>query len=203
MSRCPEYEPPRKPPDRQPARGRVAEHRLRSIDPRRGTLRLTQWPSTEVAMLFGTRVAETILASVHVRAHQQAGHMDASDLIKALQNALRGGGRSLIAPPLSTGFCLLLSSPYRGHGSLRGRRLPPQHLVRSTSAAMSTTGSRAAHAAQGPLSQSARTLAPEGNSHPRQRAARMDPLLAWSGARRLLGPAERLAGPPDAVQDHR
>ncbi len=44
-------------------------------------------------MLFGTRVAETILASVHVRAHQQAGHMDASDLIKALQNALRGGGR--------------------------------------------------------------------------------------------------------------
>ncbi len=44
-------------------------------------------------MLFGTRVAETILASVHVRAHQQTGHMDASDLIKALQNILRGGGR--------------------------------------------------------------------------------------------------------------
>jgi len=33
-------------------------------------------------MLFGTRVAETILASVHVRAHQLAGHMDASDLIE-------------------------------------------------------------------------------------------------------------------------
>jgi hypothetical protein len=47
----------------------------------------------EVALLFGTLVAETILASVHVRAHQQAGHMDASDLIKALQNTLRGGGR--------------------------------------------------------------------------------------------------------------
>jgi hypothetical protein len=46
-----------------------------------------------VALLFGTRVAETILASVHVRAHPQAGHMDASDLIKALQNTLRGGGR--------------------------------------------------------------------------------------------------------------
>ncbi len=46
-----------------------------------------------VASLFGTRVAETILASVHVRARQQAGHMDASDLIKALQNTLRGGGR--------------------------------------------------------------------------------------------------------------
>jgi hypothetical protein len=47
----------------------------------------------EVALLFGTFVAETILASVHVRAHKQAGHMDASDLIKALQNTLRGGGR--------------------------------------------------------------------------------------------------------------
>jgi hypothetical protein len=47
----------------------------------------------EVAMLFGTLVAETILASVHVRAHRQAGHMDASDLIGTLQNASRGGGR--------------------------------------------------------------------------------------------------------------
>jgi hypothetical protein len=33
----------------------------------------------------GTRVAETILASVRMRARQQAGHMDASDLIKSLQ----------------------------------------------------------------------------------------------------------------------
>src|SRR5216683_3325870 len=47
----------------------------------------------EVALLVGTLVAETILASVHVRAHKQAGHMDASDLIKALQNTLQGGGR--------------------------------------------------------------------------------------------------------------
>src|SRR5690349_17555155 len=46
-----------------------------------------------VVSLFGTRVAETILASVHVRAHQQAGHMDASDLIKTLQETLRGWGR--------------------------------------------------------------------------------------------------------------
>ncbi len=29
--------------------------------------------------MFGTCVAETILASVHVRTQQQAGHMDASD----------------------------------------------------------------------------------------------------------------------------
>lgn len=46
-----------------------------------------------VAVVFGTRVAETILASVHVRARQQAGHMDASDLIKSLLDILRGGGR--------------------------------------------------------------------------------------------------------------
>jgi hypothetical protein len=43
----------------------------------------------EAALLFGTLVAETILASVHARAHKQAGHMDASDLIKALQNTLQ------------------------------------------------------------------------------------------------------------------
>ena len=43
-----------------------------------------------VALLFGTRIAEAILASVHVRAHPQAGHMDASNLIKALQNTLEG-----------------------------------------------------------------------------------------------------------------
>ena len=47
----------------------------------------------EVAVLFGTVVAKTILASVHVRAHKQAGHMDASDLIKTLQYTLQGGGR--------------------------------------------------------------------------------------------------------------
>ncbi len=36
----------------------------------------------------GTRVAEPILASVHVRARQQAGHMNASDLIKHCPKAL-------------------------------------------------------------------------------------------------------------------
>jgi hypothetical protein len=50
-------------------------------------------------MLFGTLVAETILASAHVRAHRKAGHMDASDLIKALQNTLRGGGRPHMGRP--------------------------------------------------------------------------------------------------------
>jgi hypothetical protein len=45
----------------------------------------------EVALLFGTPVAETILASVHVWARQQAGHMSASDLIKALQISCEEG----------------------------------------------------------------------------------------------------------------
>ena len=53
----------------------------------------------EVAHLFGTLVAETILASVHVRARKQAGHMGASDLIKALQNTLQGGGRPHMGNP--------------------------------------------------------------------------------------------------------
>ena len=74
-----------------------------------------------------------------------------------------------IASPLSTASCLLLLSPCRGHGSLRGRRLPPQHLLRSTGAAMSTTGSHGNHAAQRPPSQLACTLAPVGNPHPRRR----------------------------------
>src|SRR5829696_2081013 len=45
----------------------------------------------EAAHLFGTLIAETILASVPVRARKQAGHMGASDLIKALQNLARRG----------------------------------------------------------------------------------------------------------------
>ena len=49
------------------------------------------------------------------------------------------------------------------------------------------------HAAQRPPSQSARTLAPEGNSHSRQPVTRMDCVVAWLRARWLLGPTERLA----------
>ena len=47
----------------------------------------------KVAGELWTRVAETILASVHVRARQQIGHMDASDLIKTLQKHPCEGGR--------------------------------------------------------------------------------------------------------------
>ncbi len=56
-------------------------------------------------MLFGTLVAETILASVHVRAHRQAGHMDASDLIKTLQKSLQGGGRPHMGLPQRVRKC--------------------------------------------------------------------------------------------------
>jgi hypothetical protein len=53
-----------------------------------------EWPTyCEVADPFETRVAETILASVHVRAHQTAGHMNASDLTVTLQT-IAGIGRA-------------------------------------------------------------------------------------------------------------
>ena len=42
-------------------------------------------------MVLGTLVAETILASVQLRAHRQAGHMDASDLIKSLLTSCEEG----------------------------------------------------------------------------------------------------------------
>ena len=66
----------------------------------------------EVAHLFGALVAETILASVHVRAHKQAGHMDASDLIKALQNTLQGGGRPHMG---NVGLSPPWKTVWRGH----------------------------------------------------------------------------------------
>jgi hypothetical protein len=44
-----------------------------------------------VALVLGTLVAETILASVQSWAHRQAGHMDASDLIKSLQTSCEEG----------------------------------------------------------------------------------------------------------------
>ena len=49
--------------------------------------------------MIGTCVAETILASVHVLARQQAEHMDASDLIRALPKSLRGAGRPHMDEP--------------------------------------------------------------------------------------------------------
>src|SRR5271154_722656 len=68
----------------------------------------------------------------------------------------------------------MLLSPYRGHGYLRGRKGPPQHLVRSTGAAMSTAGSRGVLRGPRPSVAVACTLAPSGNHHIRG-GARMDP----------------------------
>ncbi|TDQ06541.1 hypothetical protein, partial [Phyllobacterium brassicacearum] len=66
---------------------------VRSIDPRRVILRQFQWP-LKVDPVLGTRVAETILASGHVRPHTKAAHMEASDLIKKnLQKTLASGSR--------------------------------------------------------------------------------------------------------------
>ena len=45
----------------------------------------------DAAQLFGTCVAETILASGHVRPHKQAAHMIASDPIKPCLNPCKRG----------------------------------------------------------------------------------------------------------------
>src|ERR1700709_235209 len=68
----------------------------------------------KVAMLFGTSVAETILASVHVRAQQKAGHMDASDLIKLSAKHLARRGPS-------TYECLLNEATHRGRRHVKSR----------------------------------------------------------------------------------
>ena len=86
-------------------------------------------------------------------------------LAKSSSRPLHPRGRSPIAPPPSTASCLLMLLPYQGHGLLRSRRLPLQNPVRSTGAAMSTTASHATHAAQGPFSQPACTIALAGNPH--------------------------------------
>ena len=62
---------------------------VRSIDPRRVTLRQFQWPF-KVAAVLGTHVAETILASGHVRPRRKAAHMEANDPIEFFAHALQG-----------------------------------------------------------------------------------------------------------------
>jgi len=52
----------------------------------------------ETATLFGTPVAETILASGHVRPHQQAGHMIASDPIRTLNSSCKPGAVHIWVP---------------------------------------------------------------------------------------------------------
>src|SRR5436190_817802 len=86
----------------------------------------------EVAVLFGALVAETILASVHVRAHKQAGHMDASDLIKALQNTLQGGGRPHMGNHAEVWFAR--DSPLEGSGFEPSVPLPRLSSIRAVRA---------------------------------------------------------------------
>ena len=138
-----------------------------------------------------------------LRRVDKAGHMIAIDSpVSLLIFLLHPRGRSLIAPPLSIDSCLLVM-PYRGHGSLRGRKDPPQHLVRSTGAAMSTAGSHCSLCGPRPSCAAACTLAPSGNHHIRGDAPDEAGWRDSSGRRRLLGPAEWLARAPDAVHDHR
>jgi peptidoglycan/LPS O-acetylase OafA/YrhL len=66
----------------------------------------------QVALLFGTRAAETILASVHVRTRQQAGHMNASDLIQTLQKRLVRRGPSTYVTWL---YCFIVGSLFAAH----------------------------------------------------------------------------------------
>ena len=148
--------------------------------------------ATQRVVLIGTRSANSIRASGHAP-HRRAGHMTAPDHIaKTDSKALARGGRSLIASPLSMAFCFLLL-PYRGHGSLRGRKRPPQHLVRSTSAAMSTTGSHGVFMWPKALLRSRLHPRPVGQPlHPRRRFGCIS-VKHSLGGHRLLGPTEWLA----------
>ena len=80
--------------------GRSANFAMVAVDPARA-LEFVKMRSNCKGTKCCCLVAETILTSVHVRMRQQAGHMDASDLIRALaQTALPGGGR----PHMDLGF---------------------------------------------------------------------------------------------------
>ena len=57
----------------------------------------------KAAVLFGTRVADPILASGHLRLRQQAGHMIASDPIARTYKALATEGPSTYGSPLPRG----------------------------------------------------------------------------------------------------
>ena len=52
----------------------------------------------KAAPLFGTRVADPILASGHLRPQQQAGHMIASDPTRHAAHLLQAGGRPHMDP---------------------------------------------------------------------------------------------------------
>ncbi len=94
------------------------------IDPDPETLRRLQWPR-KVAHLFGTRVAEPILASVHVRARQHRPDI-CTQAIRSnyVQIYLRDGGRPHMQSGRATG---MLELP-------QGRRIRVRVIVRCSSA---------------------------------------------------------------------
>ena len=94
-----------------------------SIDPGCETIRGTHWP-VKVAGVFGTRVAETILASGLNRPHQQAGHMDASDPIRP-QKTLAARGPSTYGSRRSPGRRSRVASL----SAVRSERLLPRGLA--------------------------------------------------------------------------
>src|ERR1019366_5654178 len=63
------------------------------MDPRRETFRWIHWPS-KVATVFGTRVAETILASVHVRTLKLGRTYGRKRTDQTLPKSLARGGPS-------------------------------------------------------------------------------------------------------------
>ena len=131
----------------------------------------------ETAALFGTPVAETILASGHGRPHQQAGHMIASDPIRSLPQLLQAGGRphmgpgSSLAPPTSVSrfahHCMRSLVRDTDHPSCR------HATSRSPS---STASSRAIHRP---------TPAPEWCDTPGRRASRRGLAVASPGLLRF------------------
>jgi hypothetical protein len=72
-----------------------------SIDPRREAHRRAHWRSNAAAV-FGPRIADTILASGHVRPHPKGRTYDRKRSHPKIRTEdLAGGGRSLIAAPSS------------------------------------------------------------------------------------------------------
>lgn len=66
----------------------------------------------KVVYLFGTHVAETILASVHARAQQQAGRMNASDTVKIISNYIASRGPSTYEVLICRGAPIFLPAYY-------------------------------------------------------------------------------------------
>jgi hypothetical protein len=140
----------------------------------------------ETAALFGTPVAETILASGHGRPHQQAGHMIASDPIRSLPQLLQAGGRPHMGPGSSL-------ADARSAGTREGGRARSRISARRHRPIASTTPPARSRRGRGNGSAARR-----GNRRSVLRYARrpLRPELAWPPGRRRRGsPADR----PDAA----